>query len=230
MRPAAVKAMRINSVIFDLDGTLVDSADGILASFAAAFEHCDRTPVQALGPHIIGPPLLPTLCLLAGTDEASVLDPLAAAFKAHYDSAGFRETRVYPGVDAMLKKLAPTQLQLYIATNKRQLPTGRIIDHLQWRPYFQAIYSLDSPRPALPSKGALIQHLLHAHGLPAAATLYVGDRDDDAVASAQAGTPFFHATWGYEGSQSAYALGGDITQLLSLLARKRSPGGFISMR
>ena len=63
-------------VIFDLDGTLVDSADGILASFTGAFSACGRTPVLLpLSPDIIGPPLLPTLCTLAGcSDERSGSD------------------------------------------------------------------------------------------------------------------------------------------------------------
>jgi phosphoglycolate phosphatase len=211
--------MQITGVILDLDGTLVDSSHGILASFAGAFQTCGLQTSRPLSHDIIGPPLLPTLRMLAGTDNPEVVDPLAIAFKAHYDTVGYRETRAYPQVETMLQSLTQASLPLYIATNKRKKPTDSIIDWLQWRPYFQAIYSLDTPQPAAPHKGALIQYLLQTHALPSATSLYVGDRDDDAIAAAQAGTPFFHATWGYEsGVQSqAYVKAGDIATLLKLL-------------
>lgn len=211
--------MQISGVIFDLDGTLVDSAHGILASFAGAFQTCGLQPSRPLSHDIIGPPLLPTLRALAGTDDPQVLDPLAIAFKAHYDTVGYRETRAYPPVETMLHRLTQANLPLYIATNKRKRPTDNIIDWLQWRSYFQAIYSLDTPQPPVPSKGALIQYLLQAHALSAATTLYVGDRDDDAIAASQAGTPFFHATWGYESGTlgKTYVQAGSIAVLLKLL-------------
>jgi phosphoglycolate phosphatase len=212
--------MRITSVIFDLDGTLIDSADSILTSLANAFQVCARTPIRPFGRDVIGPPLLNTLRTLSGSNDPAIIDPLANAFKAHYDTAGYRRTKAYPQVKTMLLRLSEVRFPLYIATNKRKVPTDCIIDCLQWRAYFQAIYSLDTPVPAAPSKGALIQHVLKAHALPAEATLYVGDRDDDATAANQAGTPFFHAIWGYENATINCPNAGTLAGLQRFLGSK----------
>ena len=59
--------MRFTGVIFDLDGTLIDRADGIFASFASAFRACACTPMRLFEHDIIGPPLLPTLIKLSGS-------------------------------------------------------------------------------------------------------------------------------------------------------------------
>jgi phosphoglycolate phosphatase len=216
--------MVLDAFIFDLDGTLVDSAEGILTSFAAAFASQGLIPTSPLTTDIIGPPLMPTLKTLTGSNDPAVIQPLANAFKAHYDTEGFKLTRVFDGVEDLLAALAGSRRPLWIATNKRHLPTARIIAMLGWDRYFRAVYSLDTVEPALANKGALIRHLLSTFTLPGATTLYVGDRNDDGVAAAQAGTPFFHATWGYEGApaDAVSGAGGNIAALLQTLNSQQS--------
>lgn len=213
--------MRITGVVFDLDGTLIDSAQGILSSFVGAFQRCDLQPSRPLTEDIIGPPLLATLRVLANSDDAQLLGQLAAAFKDTYDTKGYHDTRVYPHVESMLRSLQSAGLPLFIATNKRKVPTDLIIAQLDWRDVFQGVYSLDTPHPPSPNKGALIQHVMRAHGLEPATILYVGDREDDAIAAGHAGTPFFHATWGYEvgASTQTGSHAGDVARLLELLIK-----------
>lgn len=189
--------MDIESIIFDLDGTLIDSSASIITSFEGAFRACGQTPVMAFSSEIIGPPLVPTLRMLAGTEDDAVIEPLAEAFKAYYDEKGFSETKVYAGVAKMLQYLAQDTRHVFIATNKRNRPTTAIIDLLQWSKYFDGVYALDSIQPAATSKGALIRHILQTHQLSPRRTLYIGDRDDDAFAAAEADTCFYRATWGY---------------------------------
>lgn len=204
-------------IIFDLDGTLVDSADGILTAFAAAFAALGLQPQQALDHRLIGPPLQPTLRLLAGNDDPALLGRLTETFKANYDSEGYKRTRVYAGIEDLLASLAGRPL--FIATNKRHVPTEGLMNFLGWRKYFQATASLDTLQPAAPNKAALIHHLLERFDLPAH-TLYVGDRADDGLAAAAAGIPFFHATWGYEGTPAPGAQGhGDVAALRTHIRR-----------
>jgi phosphoglycolate phosphatase len=214
--------MDIDAIIFDLDGTLVDSSAGILASFAGAFQSCGQKPVHALSSDIIGPPLMQTLHLLAGTEDVAVIEPLAAAFKAYYDEEGFRETKVYAGVPAMLQLLAQDSRPVFIATNKRKRPTDAIIDWLKWGSYFQAVYALDSFQPPAPSKGALIRHILDTHQLAPGRTLYIGDREDDARAASEANTCFYQAVWGYGQDCSASASAG-VEALMAQLQHERTP-------
>lgn len=139
--------MTVTSVIFDLDGTLVDSASGILLSFAEAFSSLGVKPKGPLSSDVIGPPLWATMCQLADSDDPYEIEPLICAFKAHYDSTGYKETLAYASSKSLLTHLAQFQLPIFLATNKRKTPTDRIIDMLEWRTFFKEIYSLDSVDP-----------------------------------------------------------------------------------
>lgn len=152
---------RYAQVLFDLDGTLIDSAPAILASYRDAFAAAGRAAVVPIDASIVGPPLLETLQVLAGTTDAAVIEPLAAGFKASYDSNGYRQTAAYDGVGEMLQRLADAGCTLSIATNKRLLPTRLILEHLGWADHFAAVYALDLFEPRLPNKAAMIARLMH---------------------------------------------------------------------
>jgi len=188
---------RYTHILFDLDGTLIDSAPAILASFRNAFAEARITPVVAIDESIIGPPLLETLQILSGSHDKALIDTLADGFKAGYDSEGYRQTAAYAGVGDMLERLKNAGLSLSIATNKRIFPTRLILDHLGWSAYFDHLYALDLFAPRLPNKAAMIARLMTDHALPADRSIYIGDRSEDGE-SADANTlPFIAATWGY---------------------------------
>ena len=190
---------RFRALVFDLDGTLIDSAAGILESCRAAFQAVGIAPCMAPSAYLIGPPLKDILTQMLGHQDPNVLAALSNAFKMNYDAVGYRSSRAYEGIEDLLNALAERNVPLYIATNKRALPTRLILQTLHWTDRFQGIYSLDSFAPELPNKGALLQQLLQKEHLGAMDTVYVGDRDEDAVAAQQANLPFARATWGYGG-------------------------------
>src|SRR5574338_161305 len=171
---------RYQNVIFDLDGTLIDSAPAILASFREVFAATGVPPVHSIDPSVIGPPLRETLTLISGSEDPALLADLAARFAAIYDTTGLLATEAYPGVDAVLRHLAGAGLALSIATNKRIFPTRRILEHMGWDPLFTHIYALDLFEPRLPDKA-----------------VYVGDREEDGLAAELNALPFLAATWGY---------------------------------
>lgn len=184
-------------IIFDLDGTLIDSAPAILASFSAAFAAAGRTPVRPITDDIIGPPLTETLQLLSGSTDPATIDTLAEHFKAAYDGDGLKQTSAYPGVGDMLEQLRQHGITLHIATNKRLAPTRKILDLLGWRQHFDAIYALDMVTPRLPNKAAMIGRLLAEHGIAPEQAAYVGDRLEDGESASANALPFYAATWGY---------------------------------
>jgi phosphoglycolate phosphatase len=196
--------MSLHAVLFDLDGTLVDSSIGVLSSLAAAFDNSGCVPTKSFSTELIGPPLRETLCLVSGDSDPLLLDQLAANFKAHYDTIGFQETSPFPGVDQMLQSLADAKLPLHIATNKRQRPTSQILDALGWTSLFDLVLSPDSFNPPLPSKAAILSSLLAKVSLDAKDCLYIGDRFDDYNAAQESGIPFALAEWGFEGDVSDF--------------------------
>lgn len=190
-------------VLFDLDGTLIDSAPAILASYREAFVAADVRPAVAIDESIVGPPLLETLRLLAGTEDHAVISALAAHFKASYDSRGYKQTEAYAGVGDLLAQLASRGRRLAIATNKRLHPTRLILEHLGWTGYFDTVYALDMFEPRLPDKAAMIARLLADHRIDIDDAIYIGDRLEDGESASRNGLPFYAATWGYGSIQPA---------------------------
>lgn len=188
---------RIQSVIFDLDGTLIDSAPGIFACFDRILCDAGIKALLPLDDKLIGPPLRQTLKMLTGVDADTELDRLVQCFKDAYDTEGYLLTRVYQGVEDLLAALHFDGIPMAIATNKRLVPALKIVETLGWERYFPLVGTLDMCSPPHSDKATLIAHLLVAMGLDRTSALYVGDKYEDGEAAQANGIPFFAAGWGY---------------------------------
>lgn len=193
------------NLIFDLDGTLIDSAPSILASFAHAFVSKGIAPQLPLTPDVIGPPLMQTLAKLSGVDDAEVLSDLAQRFKSHYDTEGHKQTLVYEGVEAFLRAQQAAGFKLYIATNKRYVPTVKIIQHLNWTQYFAGVFALDYYTPPVANKAQMLANVLADLNITPNEAVYIGDRYEDGTAAEQNGLPFILVNWGYFDEKIAQA-------------------------
>lgn len=187
----------IAAFVFDLDGTLIDSAPGILAAFAASLRETGLTPRVPLDQKLIGPPLTETLMRISGSSDDAVLQRLTDNFKHHYDSAGVAATRAYPGIAALLDQLAAADIPLHIGTNKRLSVTHAILENLGWQNRFVSVYALDMTQPRLPGKAELLTKQLAEQGLAPAQTFYVGDKLEDGHAADANRLAFYYASWGY---------------------------------
>ncbi|MBL8398570.1 MAG: HAD hydrolase-like protein [Candidatus Accumulibacter sp.] len=186
-----------STLIFDLDGTLIDSRPAIIDAFAAALRkhHLEpRVPWPALR---IGPPLAVTLRELAGDVAPALIDALSADFKAGYDSTGYRASRVFDGIPELLAALRADGRACYLATNKRLHPTRLIIEHLGWQDHFVDVYALDRFTPALPDKAAMLRRLLAEHDINPRQAIYIGDTLEDRQAATAAALAFVGVKWGY---------------------------------
>lgn len=189
--------LKAPDLIFDLDGTLIDSAPSILACMKDTVLAAGLGPTHPLDARLIGPPLMTTLARITGLADAEALSSLAAAFKARYDDEGLRSTRPCPGIPEVLRQLHEHGTRLHLATNKRMRPTCAILDLLDWNRWFTSVYTLDRASPGYADKSAMLGHLLRENGITSANAAYVGDTREDGLAAASNGLHFIAADWGY---------------------------------
>jgi len=192
--------MALRSIIFDLDGTLIDSAPSILNSLQIALSEASVTPIQPLSQNLIGPPLPQIIAEVIVKEQQSSIPDIIARFKKQYDTIGYRSAFVYPGIQDMLEQLKQKDFDLYIATNKRIAPTRNILNHLGWQSFFKEVYALDYFEPAVPDKSTMLSRIVDTLKQDANRLVYVGDRSEDFEAAKLNQIPFLWATWGYEKS------------------------------
>lgn len=188
----------MTTVIFDLDGTLIDSAPDIHAASNRVLGEQGLAPVTLAEVRgFIGrgvPHLIACLLQASGRDPAGPLHaPMLASFTAGYESA-VDLTVVYPGVMAALDALAAMGCTLGICTNKPHGATLAVLRHLRMLDRFGVVIGGDSltlrkPDPA-PLRAA-------AEALGGAPLVYIGDSEVDAETAARAGIAFLLYTEGY---------------------------------
>ena len=188
---------QITDVIFDLDGTLIDSAPSILACFASTLAAQGIEPAFPLTEALIGPPLRETLSKLSCVRDETQLGTMIEDFKQRYDVTGYKATVVFPGVGSMLHGLRDAGFRMHIATNKRLLPTHLILEHLGWAGLFGAVYASDFRTPSFGSKSEMLSVLLKSEDISSEQAVYVGDRSDDRNAANANALGFIAAMWGY---------------------------------
>lgn len=184
-------------ILFDLDGTLIDSSAGILASFGRVLAAHGLQAVVPLEASLIGPPLAVTLRQVSGVEDETGLARLAEAFKADYDTTGYLATEVFPGVPEVLARLAAEGMRLFIITNKRMVPTRKILQSLGLAQHFTGTHTRDETEPMAPSKAAVARRVIARNAIDPARACFVGDSDEDAAAARENSLAFIHARYGY---------------------------------
>lgn len=183
-------------IVFDLDGTLIDSAPDIHGIANSLLADDGLPPITlAQTRDFIGngaPVFIGRLCAACGIDKANA-PRLLDKFLARYDDA-VALTKIYPGVVSVLETLSAQGHHLGICTNKPIRPTTAVLAHLGLAPFFQTVWGGDSLPVHKPDPGPL-----HAafDALPEGQRLYVGDSGVDAETAERAGVPFMLFTEGY---------------------------------
>jgi phosphoglycolate phosphatase len=193
----AASFSRINALVFDLDGTLIDSTPGINGALRTAFQSVGRTMPEVDLRRVIGPPITVIARhiepLLSDTEVAGI----ERSYRAIYDSDGWRDTLAYPTVADTLRVLHRHDLRLFVVTNKPLIPTTNILAHLGLDDLFVEALTRDSRSPHYASKADMLSDLLGRHRLQPDTTLMVGDTHEDQEAAHANGLDFLYATYGY---------------------------------
>ena len=185
------------NILFDLDGTLTDSYEGITRSITHALTVVGRTPPPRESlTWCIGPPLRNSFRILLDSTEDELVDETLFAYRERFRSIGIFENRVYDGVPEMLESLQQKDCTLYVATSKPTVFAGQIIDHFGLRDRFKTVYGseLTGERG---EKTSLIAHILASEGCAPSETTMVGDRAYDMIGSCANGLQGLGVLWGY---------------------------------
>lgn len=191
----------VEAVVFDLDGTLIDSA-GDLARAANRLlaEHGRRELDLAEVRRFIGDGarVLVRRAMAATGPEAAepVLDRLTARFIALYESDATASTVVYPGVQATLDRLRALGLRIAVCTNKPQTATGNVLGALGLAPWIDVAAGGDRFAVRKPDAGHLLG-TLDLLGVAAERAVMVGDNEHDCAVARAAGTGSVLVTYGY---------------------------------
>ncbi len=169
--------MKFNLVLFDLDGTISKSAKGII--------NCVQYALESIGIHeenldilktFIGPPLTEQFQKVYGLDEKTSIQ-LLEKYRERYNPIGLYETRLYEGMEDLLKVGKEKGMIFGIVSSKPQVYLNRVLEHLDVLSYFQEVVGPSLSHKEVDSKAKMIASVLEKY--PNASACMIGDRKFD---------------------------------------------------
>lgn len=186
-----------DSVIFDMDGTLIDPRQGIFDSLKYALQRLKAPlPPDEDFESFIGPPLRSIFSRILETDEPEKIESAVALYRERYSATGIYKCVVFEGIVQMLQALDAGGHHLYVATIKPLPYARRILSHFGLAVFFLAVHGsrLDG---SLDEKDRLVKGLLDEQGLNTARSVMVGDRFMDIAAARANGLTSIGVTYGF---------------------------------
>lgn len=196
--------MFAKAVLFDLDGTLTDSGEGIINCAVFAMERLGIPvpPREELGV-FVGPPLWDTFRQFGV--PADRVDEAIDIYRSRYVPIGKFENTPYPGIRETLEALRAQGRKLYVATSKPEVTAREILEHFDLSRYFTEICgaTMDKTRS---SKEDVIAYLLSLDACRENSVM-VGDTTFDVIGAAAHGIPTIGAAWGYGKTEDMVSAG-----------------------
>ncbi|WP_308466847.1 HAD hydrolase-like protein [Rathayibacter soli] len=186
-------------VLFDLDGTLTDSAPGITSSLTQTFTTLGLpVPDEAGLLAYVGPPLLESFRTFAGMSELEALNALTV-YRDAAVSRDLHDNAVFPGIVGLLRSLSEAGIPVAVATSKPESRAIRILEHFGIADYFQVIAgaSEDESRSTKTDVVAYALDRLRDLDVDLSRAVLVGDRSHDVEGATANGIPTILVEWGY---------------------------------
>ena len=207
------------TILFDLDGTLTDSGEGIINCAILALEHFGcPIPTREEMRVFVGPPLHESF--IKHGIPADKTEEAIAVYRSRYIPIGAYENTPYPGIRELLEALKADGHTLYVATSKPEAMSVKILEHFDLAKYFDMICgaTMDTSRS---SKEDVIAYLLEMNGR-ADNIIMVGDTKFDVLGAKHHGIRTVGVSWGYGKveemvSAGAVAIADTMEELLCIL-------------
>lgn len=189
--------MSYRTAIFDLDGTITDSAPGIIASVKYALQKKNfSVPSDEKLRSFVGPPLHKQFQKFCGlSDEES--KKMVSFYREYYSKKGIFENSVYPDIPKILEKLVSEKIRLLIATSKPETYARIIAEHFGFSKYFDFIGGacMDGKRT---DKHEVIEYVLETCRIhDRKTTVMIGDRRHDILGASRSGIQSIGVLYGY---------------------------------
>ena len=201
--------MLTQHVIFDLDGTLTDPAEGITRSYAHALQVLGY-PVPPLAEltRFIGPPTREVVSELLGTSDPLRIEQGVAVYRERFGKLGLFENQVYPGMNELLLQLQARGHELWICTSKPTVYAQQIAEHFGFTRSLRAVYGceLDGTRA---DKAELLAYLLQREAIAPERAVMIGDRMHDIRAARLCGVRSIGVLYGFGSRQELTHAGAD---------------------
>ncbi|MDR1193744.1 MAG: HAD hydrolase-like protein, partial [Peptococcaceae bacterium] len=196
VKPTNATGVNICNIMFDLDGTIADSSEGIIASVKYALGKLGYTTVSdAAICGSIGLSLMDMLKKVVPGLEQYEYEQLAGAYREYYADRGVSQCRLYIGIDSLLEALSG-EFDLYVVTSKPTEFANVVLRQFGIGGYFQAVLGVElgfTPQ----RKSILISELISYRGLDRAKTLMIGDRAEDIIAAKENGINTVAVSYGF---------------------------------
>lgn len=201
--------MNFEILLFDLDGTLTDSAEGILNCAGYALEMMGITETDRVKlMRFVGPPLVDSFTEFYGMSKEDALKAVAI-YRERYPRKGIFENRVYDGIPEMLDRLKRGGKRLAVATSKPETYALRILEHFSLREYFEVVTGAELSGERN-NKSEVIDECLKRLGNPdKAKVLMIGDRRQDINGAKACGVKCAGVRFGYAEENELEKAGAD---------------------
>ncbi|MEM7565440.1 MAG: HAD hydrolase-like protein [Pseudomonadota bacterium] len=196
------------SVFFDLDGTLTDPQEGIVACIQHALNRLEI----AIDPEIdlktfIGPPLRASFVTLC--QDKDIAERAVSIYRERFSTIGLFENELYDGIVESLETINRKLDSVFVVTSKPTVYAQRIIRHFALDSFFRRVYGshLDG---RLSDKTALLAHVLKREKISPENAVMIGDRKYDITGAAKNGVRSIGVAWGYGSEQELLEAGADL--------------------
>jgi phosphoglycolate phosphatase len=202
--------MHPHVVLFDLDGTLTESAPGITRSIAYAIEGAGLPPLDdATLLRFVGPPLFDSFRDIAGLDDAGAKAAIDA-YREYFIASGMYENSVYPGIFTLLQALVDDGRRLAVATSKPTPQAVPIVEHFGLSGFFELVRGPETDGLRA-TKADVLTDVLKAMAIaPGPEVVLVGDRSHDVIGAHAVGIGCIGVAWGYGSREELLSSGADV--------------------
>lgn len=189
---------RYDAVLFDVDGTLIHSSPGILATMEYTFRQMGIDPAGVDLTRYLGPPLRRSFG--EHFSNEAMVEKMVDIYRTRYAEDGCHRCQVFDGVRPMLEQLRRAGIRLYTATSKPTVVVTPILEEQGLAQYFDFIGGASEDK-SVDTKTAVMRLVLARPELQGARVLMVGDRSDDMKGAADCGVPAAAVMYGYGSEQ-----------------------------